>query len=348
MTLTAQYLASKDKGQYVPPRANDFSIYSFNPSRFWCSKASLPLSKETQIVRYDFRGHVRCKSGLKKPGLQIKFIDSYSPAGCRLQGVGHTDSFVLITTKDSNWDAISTSGALAIKLNISDKISNQILNKDALDKIRRLEETLGANQSLVMRPTQSAHKLKTFMSKLLNEYQIKAKIKFDNIKATADIRTPLMSSTAATSFSHYEEKLAQLSQKIIQELGPENAIADKISNKHRRRLALEIEELLWKQPNSLSLSEEIDLAYLSEHFDISRRTIQVSIHEQFGVGFIDLRRTIRLHQIRAEIIQPHSSESISSIAHRYFITHLGRLSREYKNLFGELPSRDVMRRTLIS
>lgn len=53
---------------------------------------------------------------------------------------------------------------------------------------------------------------------------------------------------------------------------------------------------------------------------------------------IDLRRTIRLHQIRVEIVKTNSQANISSIVEQHFIMHNERLFQDYTNLSGLQPS----------
>jgi AraC-like DNA-binding protein len=341
MTLAARYLASRDCGQFLPPHRHDFSIYSFKPTDFWYSKTSLPLSKDTEVLRYNFSGRVRFKAGLNKAGLQIIFIDNHSTTGSHLQGMGGIDSVMMISIKGHDWDGLSDAGALGIKINFGETIASKILNRDAMNTIQSIAATFGANKSLVLRLTPSALELKGIMLKLLKQYETKTGIAFDDIKSTAHISTPINLLSSEKILNQNEEILTRISQKIIQELHHEQAIHNKLYNNQRRSIALKIEELLWKQPKSLHLLEEIDLDYLAELLDVSRRTIQVSVQEQFGVGFIDLRRTIRLYQIRTQITKTNLSENISTIVQKYFLTHPGRFSRDYKKMFGILPSVDA-------
>lgn len=345
MILTARYLASRDYGQFLASYFDDHSIYSIKPANFWFSKISLPLSSDTEITRYDLRGHVRYRSGPNNPGLQIHFIDNYSTTGSHLQGMVGVDSFMMVTINGHSWDGLSQAGALGIKLDLDEKILTKILNQDAINTIHSMEKVFGPDRSLVIRPTSTALKLKIYLLNFLKKYENKFQFSLDDTKSTAHITTPVILSQDVKLTRLNEEVLINLSKEVIQELHLNQAIKKKLGNNNRRRLALKIEDMLLKHPKSLHLIEEIDLDHLVNILGITRRTIQASIHEHFGVGFVELRRAIRLHQIRSELIKQHSSENIHSIAEKYFITHPGRFSRDYKNLFGLLPSADAKNRT---
>ena len=58
----------------------------------------------------------------------------------------------------------------------------------------------------------------------------------------------------------------------------------------------------------------------------------------FGVGFVMLSRTIRMHRVRRMIQNKREQRSIASLAQEYGFTHLGRFSVQYRQMFGISPS----------
>jgi hypothetical protein len=127
---TPTFLAASDQEYFESPPGWDFSVYAFDPKSFWFSQTNLALSANCEIVRYDFRGRIRFRAGLKKPALQFAFIDSYSATASRLQGIPEIESVVLITLGGYDWDAISDIGALGIDINFDEAVVRQIITDE--------------------------------------------------------------------------------------------------------------------------------------------------------------------------------------------------------------------------
>jgi AraC-like DNA-binding protein len=340
MMINAKYLATKEQERFVSPQDWDFSIYSFDPKSFWYSKTNLPLSEDFEIVRYDFRGQVRFNAGLKRRGLQLNFIDSYSTVEARLQGIGEIDSILMITIGGYDWDGLSDVGALGIELNFSEKLANQILVPEILFAMEKLGKFYGSGRSIVVRPSRAALRLKQRAMKFLGGFDSATGIRFDDVNSNLDIpaiEIPVMTQEDKT-FNH--EILVEMSRNVIHEITDNDVLNHMVSSKARRDLALRIEELLWAHPSERSYLKDLSLDELSIRLNASRRTLQLCIQEQFGVGFIAFRKIIRLYQIRAELIRENSYKSITSVANDYHVNHLGRFSKEYKEFFGNLPSKD--------
>jgi transcriptional regulator GlxA family with amidase domain len=58
---------------------------------------------------------------------------------------------------------------------------------------------------------------------------------------------------------------------------------------------------------------------------------------------MDLVRSARLAQARAELASPRPGASVTRVALDCGFTHLGRFSREYARRFGERPSETLQR-----
>lgn len=112
------------------------------------------------------------------------------------------------------------------------------------------------------------------------------------------------------------------------------------ANAKRRMIALAIEKTLWNGPHVRTSEQDLSLDDFAEQYQVSRRTIQLAVQENFGMGFTALRRTIRLHQVRRAMNElPH--KNVSELAMEFFFNHLGRFSREYFEAFGVLPSNEI-------
>jgi transcriptional regulator GlxA family with amidase domain len=136
-----------------------------------------------------------------------------------------------------------------------------------------------------------------------------------------------------------EDALIEMARNVLDELvhSPNDLIPVRKSD--RRKIALKVEKLIWQIPDIRNCDEDINLTDLAKLLGISRRTIQLALQEEFGVGFVTLRKTIRLYQLRSDIVIG-KGRNISDIATGYFFSHFGRLSGQYKSFFGYLPSKE--------
>lgn len=110
----------------------------------------------------------------------------------------------------------------------------------------------------------------------------------------------------------------------------------------RRRVALvrQAEELLAGR-----LGEPVYSGDLQEALGVPMRTLHNAFVAVHGLSIHRYLRLRRMHQARAALRAGHGSISLVKIAaltHGFW--HLGRFAREYRALFGELPSETIDRR----
>lgn len=74
---------------------------------------------------------------------------------------------------------------------------------------------------------------------------------------------------------------------------------------------------------------------LTEYLGVSRRTLQTACIESTGLGPLGLLRTLRLGEARRTL---REGGSVTDAATRYCFWHLGYFARDYRKMFGELPS----------
>lgn len=111
--------------------------------------------------------------------------------------------------------------------------------------------------------------------------------------------------------------------------------------KRRRNLALTIEKLLWEAPHA-GESRRLSLDDAAGRLRCSRRSIQIALQEEFGLGFVELKRAIRLHQVHAALRRERCGPSgVGRIAKAHEFNHLGRFAGHYREMFGVLPSVDL-------
>ena len=87
------------------------------------------------------------------------------------------------------------------------------------------------------------------------------------------------------------------------------------------------------------------LADLCEVTGVSERTLRTMFVEQFGVGPKRYLRTRKLHAVRAALaVADPARETVSGIARRFGLSDIGRMARDYSELFGEYPRVTLMRK----
>jgi AraC-like DNA-binding protein len=92
------------------------------------------------------------------------------------------------------------------------------------------------------------------------------------------------------------------------------------------------------------LADGISIVALCEAIGVSRRALELVFRSVLGTGPGHYVRTLQLNEVRRDLLSnPDSDESIGAIAARHGIWHWSRFSRDYKLMFGELPSSTRLR-----
>ena len=93
-----------------------------------------------------------------------------------------------------------------------------------------------------------------------------------------------------------------------------------------------------------NIGQEISLRAMCEYTGVSERSLRQGFLECFGVTPNTFVRRARLFRLRDTLKDPANEHStITANALQLGVAHLGRLSSEYKSLFGELPSETLRR-----
>ena len=92
------------------------------------------------------------------------------------------------------------------------------------------------------------------------------------------------------------------------------------------------------------LNEAIRLNQLAAHAGVSIRTLELAFRQLLGVAPIEYIRTRRLNQLRRQLLRKgREIPTLADLAKEHGLIHMGRLSAEYRTLFGELPSETLAR-----
>jgi len=71
------------------------------------------------------------------------------------------------------------------------------------------------------------------------------------------------------------------------------------------------------------------------------RTLQRCFKKRYNLSIWTFQKVHRLHMSRQQFILPLKDTNVSKVALEHGFTHFSRFSREYKDLFGELPSNTI-------
>ncbi|MCK5456481.1 MAG: AraC family transcriptional regulator, partial [Melioribacteraceae bacterium] len=84
------------------------------------------------------------------------------------------------------------------------------------------------------------------------------------------------------------------------------------------------------------------LAELSSAANVSERTLQYLFKDKYGISPKRFIKTIKLNSIYRALKANSSYDiAINNIANQYGLWHMGQFAKDYKNLFGELPSETI-------
>ena len=87
----------------------------------------------------------------------------------------------------------------------------------------------------------------------------------------------------------------------------------------------------------------LSVAELTEETGLSRRTLQSACQQTVGLSPVQYLRALRLSEARRALGR---SGSVTEAATQYGFWHLGYFARDYRAMFGELPSETLLRRRL--
>lgn len=70
-------------------------------------------------------------------------------------------------------------------------------------------------------------------------------------------------------------------------------------------------------------------------------TLQRAFIERFGIGPKTYANALRLNRVRRDLIASGKSGKIADAANRWGFWHMGQMAKDYRKLFGRLPSQDL-------
>ena len=114
------------------------------------------------------------------------------------------------------------------------------------------------------------------------------------------------------------------------------ALVDKSSPASRSRTVSKAIAFVNDQNN-----EAITVGDICRSTGIALRTLNRAFREHFGVGPKAYLIRQRLSSVRAELVSAPGSIVIADVANRHAFWHMGQFAKDYRAMFGELPSETV-------
>ena len=88
--------------------------------------------------------------------------------------------------------------------------------------------------------------------------------------------------------------------------------------------------------------EYLSMNQLATAAGVSERTLRDAFHWSFGVAPVQYLNRRTLHQVRKTLKDADPTvATVTEIATRFGVWQFGRMARDYRNLFGELPSKTL-------
>ena len=270
-------------------------------------------------IEYAFvQGANRMQGAVKEGALHVAFVWTEN---VRLMDARFSGLRMIIGLPGSPWEGSSLHPAKCCNMVLEWDLVRERLSPEALSYLDRATTTPWGRTSLIAEPTQMASTLcQAMMSCLDTNFQAGDLVMTDQGKAS------------------WHADLMVLVVAVIERLADVRA-PETIGERSRRSvLARDVESLLWRLPTWELTATAGSVDQMAARFHVSRRTLQLALYEFFGVGFVMLSRTIRMHRVRRMIQNKREQRSIASLAQEYGFTHLGRFSVQYRQMFGISPS----------
>lgn len=90
-------------------------------------------------------------------------------------------------------------------------------------------------------------------------------------------------------------------------------------------------------------SEFTSLDAMADDLGTSKRSLHRTFKDLTGLGPQSYLRILRLHQFRRKLVAGDANDTITGLAYDHGFENMGRLTRQYRDWFGELP-RETRRR----
>jgi len=95
-----------------------------------------------------------------------------------------------------------------------------------------------------------------------------------------------------------------------------------------------------------NLNEIISVSQVSQFVNIPERTLRYNFEKKYNISPKDFIQRLRLNAVKKRLSGNLKTPIIYKIASEYNFWHMGQFTRDYKHLFGELPSETIRNNTV--
>ena len=260
-------------------------------------------------------GSARLAGSIEEGRLSILIFKSE-----RAKFLGYTskEDLMSLSFSGSSWDAIVDAPAESFSLQTNSEITEAIIPKENAELLQKIMRRTGRLEALILPLTPEGQTLLQAIKKGINL-----------AKSTS------LEAEVSEKINWLEQDLIELSCVLMDQFLFSDVISLPGGKLTKRKIAQDIEEMLWQDPTDSEF--EISLDTLVNHFNYSRRQIQMAIEENFGIGFVAFKRLIRLYQAHQKLKEKPKKVQIQEIARNYEFLNHGRFSGYYKEMFGIEP-----------
>jgi AraC family ethanolamine operon transcriptional activator len=147
----------------------------------------------------------------------------------------------------------------------------------------------------------------------------------------ADAEMPGIPESRASSGALQERIFAALSGLLV--AGKDGGNTTGRARHHRQQIVAKVRELLLQSPEYPP-----SVAELCTRLHLSRRALQNCFEEITGMGPLAYMRSLRLNEVRRQLKYSREAQPVSQVAYAWGFTHMSQFAKDYRQLFGELPS----------
>ena len=291
-------------------------VYKVAPTQFRFEKETLRFSDNLFIEHKILREGSARLSGYINEG-RLSFL-IFKSDNAKFLGHSSKEDLMSLSFSGSNWDAIGAAPAESFSLQTNAAITERILSKENAELLKKRMSKNGRLEALILPLTPEAEPL---------SQALKQGISF--------AKNTDFSIETSEKLIWLEQDLIELTSILMDQFLNADVINLPSRQTTKRKIAQDIEEMLWQEP--IDSDAEISLDMLVDHFNYSRRQIQMAIDENFGMGFVAFKRLIRLHQAHQKLKEKPKKVQIQQIAKNYEFLNHGRFSGYYKEMFGIEP-----------
>ena len=117
-----------------------------------------------------------------------------------------------------------------------------------------------------------------------------------------------------------------------------------VTSPQRKRIMARVQEYLTES----RMKSPITMSEICSAVHVSRRTLQYTFAQCYGISPKQYIQVIRLNQARRMLQSNEEFQTISEVAFNYGFFHLGQFCQSYKRLFGETPRQTLQQQSRLN